>query len=297
MEHLFIVNPVAGKGKTLKIIPDIRGILENNSIPYRMEITRAPKHATEIAREYVMKHRNLRVYAVGGDGTLNEVLQGVAGSDASLGNVPSGTGNDFLKTFCSETDPLKILSGIIKAKPVPVDLCKMNDMYFLNIASAGFDADVVANAQHLKRFPLIRGKIAYIGGILLSLIKMKNYEATFYLDGEKIHMPSILLSAFANGRYYGGGMKAVPSAVPDDGLLDICMIEGMGRLKIFLFFPRFIKGNHTNMKEVTVKRCRSFRMVCPSPVHVNADGELFMLKELNIDVIEKGINFLIPENS
>lgn len=136
MEHLLIVNPVAGKGKTVKIIPDIKSIMEKHSLSYHMEITKAPKHATEIAREYVKKYRNLRVYAVGGDGTLNEVLQGVVGSDALLGNIPSGTGNDFLKSFTDETDPLAILSKIIKARPVPVDLCKMNDLYFLNIASA-----------------------------------------------------------------------------------------------------------------------------------------------------------------
>lgn len=107
-------------------------------------------------------------------------------------------------------------------------------------------------------------------------------------------MPRVLLSAFANGKYYGGGMKAVPSAVPDDGLIDVCLIEGIGRLKIFLFFPRFIKGKHVKMKEVSVRRCMSLRMVCSSPVHVNADGELFTLKEMNIEIIKKGINFLLP---
>lgn len=295
MNHLFIVNPAAGKGRTLKIIPEIKSLMERHSLSYHMEITKAPKHATEIAREYINTYRNLRVYAVGGDGTLNEVLQGVAGSDASLGNVPSGTGNDFLKSFCSESDPVVILSKIIEAQPVPVDLCKMNDMYFLNIASAGFDADVVANTQYLKRLPFIKGRMAYIGGILLSLIRLNNFRATFYIDDEEVHMPSVLLSAFANGKYYGGGMKAVPSALPDDGLLDICMIEGMGRLKILLFFPRFMKGKHTGMKEVTIKRCRSFRMACPSPVNINADGELLRLKEVNIEVIEKGVNFIKPD--
>ena len=295
MDHLFIVNPAAGKGKTLKIVPDIKELMESNSLSYKIEITKAPRHATEIEGEYVKQYRNLRVYAVGGDGTLNEVLQGVAGSDAALGNVPSGTGNDFLKSFCSEKDTMLILCNIINAEPVPVDLCKMNDMYFLNIASAGFDADVVANTQYLKRLPLIKGKIAYIGGILMSLIRLKNYEATFYIDGEEIYMPSVLLSAFANGKYYGGGMMPVPTAVPDDGFLDICLIDGRTRLKILRFFPRFIKGEHTKMKGVAVKRCRSVRMTCPSPVHVNADGELFRLKEINIEVIEKGVKFIKPD--
>jgi len=296
MDHLFIINPVAGKGRTLKIIPDIKELMEKHALSYRIEITKAPKHATEIAREYVKSNSSLRIYAVGGDGTLNEVLQGVAGSSASLGTVPCGTGNDFLKSLCSESDPFSVLPRIIKAKPVPVDLCKMNDMYFLNIASAGFDADVVANTQYLKRLPLIKGKIAYIGGILMSLVRLNNFKATFYIDGEEIHMPSVLLSAFANGKYYGGGMMPVPSALPDDGFLDVCLIDGRTRLKILLFFPRFIRGEHIKMKGVNVKRCHTVKMVCPSPVHVNADGELFRLNEVNIELIEKGLNFINPGN-
>lgn len=294
MKHLFIVNPVAGKGKALKLVPHINSLMEKLSLSYDVEITKAPKHATEIAREYIQLNKNLRIYAVGGDGTLNEVLQGVAGSHAAIGNIPAGTGNDFLKNFSKLSDPVKCLSEIIHTQPEPVDLCKMNDLYFINIASAGFDADVVANTQYVKRLPLLKGKVAYIGGILLSLIKLKNYTATFYIDDEEIHMPSVLLSAFANGKYYGGGMKAVPSALTDDGFLDICLVKGLGRLKIFRFFPKFIKGNHIHMDEVTIKRCRSFRMVSPSPVHVNADGELFELSEINIELIEKGVNFIKP---
>lgn len=294
MKHLFIVNPVAGKGKAIKIVPHINSLMDKLSLSYDIEVTEAPKHATEIARKYIQANEDLRIYAVGGDGTLNEVLQSVAGSNAAIGNIPTGTGNDFLKNFSKTSDPLKCLPEIIQAQPEPVDLCKMNDLYYINIASAGFDADVVANTQYVKRLPLFKGKVAYIGGILLSLIKLKNYTATFYIDNEKVHMPNVLLSAFANGKYYGGGMEAVPSAVTDDGFLDICLVEGMGRLKIFRFLPKFLNGNHIQMKEVTIKRCRSFRMVSPSPVHVNADGELFKLSEINVELTEKGVNFIKP---
>ena len=170
----------------------------------------------------------------------------------------------------------------------------MNDRYFLNIASAGFDADVVASTQHLKRLPLMKGKIAYIGGILLSLIRKKNIQATFVLDDETIVMKSLLLAAFANGRYYGGGMSPAPDAKPDDGFLDICLIEGMNRLKILMFFPRLIKGTHTKMREVTLRRCRSIVMESPQPVHVNADGELSQSTRAEIHLIPKGLKFIKP---
>jgi diacylglycerol kinase (ATP) len=290
--HLFIVNPVAGKGNTLKMIPQIEALMAKESLIYKIEITKAPGHASEIAREYLRNNSKIRVYAVGGDGTLNEVLQGVVGSDAYLGIVPAGTGNDFLKTFCTVTNPNILLPQLIHADPIDVDVCQMNDRYFLNIASAGFDADVVASTQYLKRLPLIKGKIAYIGGILLSLIRLKNIQATFYIDDKKVDMNSMLLAAFANGRYYGGGMMPTPEAEPDDGILDVCVIEGMKRFKIFRFFPRFIKGIHTTMKEVTTYRCRTIRMECPYPVHVNADGELFKLSSISIKVLHKALKFI-----
>ncbi len=292
--NLFIVNPVAGKGHTLKIIPEIEGLMEKHSLPYRIEITKAPGHASEIARDYIRDYRNLRIYAVGGDGTLNEVLQGTVGSDACLGIIPAGTGNDFIKSFCAIRDPLKLLPFLVHAEAVPVDVCKMNDRYFLNIASAGFDADVVASTQHLKRLPLMKGKIAYIGGILLSLIRKKNIQAVFHLDDEEIVMESLLLAAFANGRFYGGGMSPAPDARPDDGQMDVCLIEGMNRLKILLFFPRLIKGTHTKMRGVTLKKCQNIRMESPSPVHVNADGELSQSTSVDITLIPKGLKFIKP---
>jgi YegS/Rv2252/BmrU family lipid kinase len=294
MKHLFIVNPVAGKGHTLKIIPQVKSLMEKHGLLYQIETTKAPDHAGVIAREYIQKNKDIRIYAVGGDGTLNEVIQGMVGSDSCLGALPTGTGNDFIKTFCPITDPVKLLPFLIHASPVPVDVCKLNDRYFLNIASAGFDADVVASTQHLKHLPFMKGKLAYIGGILLSLINLKTIRATFCLDDEIIEMPSLLLSAFANGRYYGGGMIPAPDAKPDDGYLDICIIEGMTRLGILRFFPRFIKGIHTQMREVTLKRCRVLRMTSPDPVHVNADGELFRLKDIRIELIHHGIKFLKP---
>lgn len=294
MKHLFIVNPVAGKGKTEKMIPEIKALMEKHEYSYNIEITKAPKHATEIAHDYIQKYPELRVYSVGGDGTMNEVLQSMVGTKACLGVVPAGTGNDFLKSFCPLSDPSKLLPFLVQAEAVPVDVCTINDRYFLNIASAGFDADVVANTQYLKRLPYIKGKIAYIGGILLSLIRLKKVQATFFIDDEKIEMPSMLLSAFANGRFYGGGMIPAPDAVPDDGMLDVCLIRSMNRLKILFFFPRFIKGNHISMSDVTLRRCRSIKMESPQPVHINLDGELFESSEVNISLIEKGLMFLKP---
>lgn len=294
MEHLFIVNPAAGKGNTVRVIPEIEKLMEKLSLPYRIEITQAPGHASKIAEQYIKANSTIRIYSVGGDGTMNEILQSMVGTGASLGVIPAGTGNDFLKSFCAKTDPVELLPFIVHSDPIPVDVCRFNNRYFLNIASAGFDADVVAMTRHVKRIPFIKGKVAYIGGILLAVINLKKIEADFVIDGSKLHTKTMLLSAFANGRYYGGGMIPAPNAVPDDGLIDICIINDVSRLKLLRFFPRLIKGTHIQMKEVSIKRCRSLEMKSPKPVHVNMDGELFRFSEAKIEILEKSLNFIKP---
>ena len=294
MDHLFIVNPAAGKGNTLKIVPEIENLMKKLSLPYKIEITQAPGHASEIAEQYIMANKTIRIYSVGGDGTMNEILQPMVGTGASLGVIPAGTGNDFIKSFGMIKDPVKLLPFIVHSDPVPVDVCRFNDRYFLNIASVGFDADVVAMTGHLKRLPLIKGKVAYIGGILLAVIGLKKIESEFIIDGDELHTKTMLLSAFANGRYYGGGMMPAPSAVPDDGLIDFCIINDINRLKLLRFLPRFLKGTHTQMKEVSIRRCRSIEMKSPKPVHVNMDGELFRLSEVKIEILEKSLNFIKP---
>jgi YegS/Rv2252/BmrU family lipid kinase len=294
MEHLFIVNPAAGKGNTLKIVPEIENLMKKLSFPYKIEITQAPGHASQIAGQYIKANKTIRIYSVGGDGTMNEILQPMVGTDASLGIIPAGTGNDFIKSFSMKKDPVKLLPFIVHSDPIPVDVCKFNNRYFLNIASVGFDADVVAMTGYLKRLPLIKGKVAYIGGILLSVIGLKKIEADFVIDGTALNTKTMLLSAFANGRYYGGGMMPAPNAVPDDGLIDFCIINDINRLKLLRFFPKFIKGTHIHMKEVLIKQCRSLEMKSPKPVHVNMDGELFRLSEAKIEILEKSLNFIKP---
>ncbi|NLM27104.1 MAG: diacylglycerol kinase family lipid kinase [Clostridiaceae bacterium] len=294
MEHLFIVNPAAGKGKTLRMVPEIENLMKKFSLPYRIEITQAPGHASEIAGHYIKTNDSIRIYSVGGDGTMNEILQPMVGTNASLGVIPAGTGNDFIKSFSMKKDPFKLLPLIVHSDPIPVDVCRFNNRYFLNIASIGFDADVVAMTGYLKKLPLIKGKVAYIGGILLAVIGLKKIEADFVVDGSEMHTKTMLLSAFANGRYYGGGMMPAPNAVPDDGLIDFCIINDVNRLKLLRFFPRLIKGTHTDMKEVSIKRCRSIEMKSSKPVHVNMDGELFRFSEAKIEILEKSLKFIKP---
>ncbi|NMB95836.1 MAG: diacylglycerol kinase family lipid kinase, partial [Clostridiaceae bacterium] len=174
MKHLFIVNPVAGKGKALEYIPEIKRIFakRKNDI-YFIETTEKPGHAIELVKSYV-KRDTYRIYSIGGDGTLNEVLNGMAESDSSLAIVPAGSGNDFVKSLESystfDTTKSSLLNSLIDGMETITDIGKINDRFFINISSIGFDANVVYNAAKFKKIPFVNGLLAYTMGVLLTLV-------------------------------------------------------------------------------------------------------------------------------
>jgi len=293
MEHLFIINPVAGKGKALTFINDIKNLFVNSGNKYTIKITERPGHATEIAREYTKKG-SLRVYSVGGDGTLNEVINGMVGSNSSLAIIPAGSGNDFIKSIVGNNfDPKDILIRTVNGKVRLADLAKVNEKYFINISSVGFDAEVVYNTNKIKKLPGISGKLAYILGVIITLFKYNNNYLKVNIDGHCIETKS-LLTAIANGRYYGGGMLPTPNAVIDDGQFDICLISEVNRFKIFRFFPRFIKGLHGNLKEVSFYKGKKVTIECDRDLAINIDGEVNKVRKASFEIIPKGISIVVP---
>ncbi|NLL96304.1 MAG: diacylglycerol kinase family lipid kinase [Clostridiaceae bacterium] len=294
MHHLFIVNPVAGKGKALHITSEIESRFNGFDHTYEISVTKAPGHAEEIAKEATLRHDKVRLYAVGGDGTLNEVVNGIAGSETELGIIPCGSGNDAARSLYPVMDPAKLIKVLPMSYSVPVDLGRLNDRFFINIASIGFDADVVLNRNYFKGFPFISGPASYILGVLATLIKCKKYKLYITLDDKEPMEKELLLSIFANGSYYGGGMKAAPSAKTDDGILDFYLVDSCNRRKILRFFPLFRKGQHETMKEVTHTQGKRAVIESTSLFPVNIDGEVNMETRVSVEILHKNINIIIP---
>ncbi|MCM0646958.1 diacylglycerol kinase family lipid kinase [Clostridium swellfunianum] len=295
MKHLFIINPAAGKGKNLKLIPIIEEIFKNKEDKYFIEITKCAGHATEIAKSYSQKG-DYRIYSVGGDGTLNEVLNGMVNSSSSLAVIPCGTGNDFIKSIYNFSKNYKIedlLMKIINGKEKFIDLCTFNYRYFINIASVGFDAEVAYNAIKVKKFPCVGGMLAYIIGIIITVFKYNSYKLKINID-EKVLELDGLLAAIANGRYYGGGIFVAPKARIDDGLFSICAIEKVSRLKILALFPKVIKGTHEDIKEVSFYQGSKVRIESDKPVAFNIDGEITKGKIAEFKIIKNGIKIIYP---
>lgn len=295
LHHVFIINPIAGKGRAVQMIGAIKSRFKDFIQSYEISITEAPEHATEIAKKAASGGEAVRIYSVGGDGTLNEIINGIAGfPNVELGIIPCGSGNDVARYLYPVIDPLKLIRVLPVSTSRTVDLGRLNKKYFLNIASIGFDAEVVLNRRYFKRFPLVSGSMSYILAVLTTLIKCKKYNLKITLDNKKPIEKEFLLTIFANGSYYGGGMLAAPSAKMDDGIFDFYLVESLTRRRILRFFPLFMKGKHENMEEVELARGTKAIVESNNPFPVNIDGEISLETLISIDLLPKHIKVLIP---
>lgn len=292
MKHLFIVNPSAGKGKALKRIPEIENIFKKVNEEYIIEVTKKPGHATEIARNYSNKDV-YRIYAIGGDGTLNEVLNGMAESNCSLGVIPSGSGNDFVRSIAGVDTRDNIVCRMVHGKEQYVDLGRIGRRYFLNISSIGIDAEIAYNAREFKRLPFISGHMAYLLSIFTTVFKYNSKQIEFQIDDKRIKEDTLLI-AVANGIYYGGGMKIAPKADLYDGIFDVCHVRKVSKGKILRLFPKVIKGEHDIIDEVSFYKGRNITITCKEEFTINIDGELSRVKKVDFEVIPRGMKIIVP---
>lgn len=292
MRHLFILNPIAGKGKTLKLIPDIHAYFRDSGKEYIIETTEYPGHATEIASRYSSRE-DFRIYSIGGDGTLNEVLNGMAGSGSSLAAIPAGSGNDFIKSIIGSRPLKDMIKSVVEGLERRIDLARVNDKYFINITSLGFDAQVVQKTLNFKKLPLISGKLAYMLGIITAVMRCENHYMEIAIDGNLIKTKALLI-AIGNGKYYGGGMLALPEAEIDDGLLEICLVEEKKRLDILHLFPRYMKGLHGSIPGVHFHRGTHIEIKTEQPAPMNLDGELLVVERAAFEIIKGGLSFIAP---
>lgn len=286
---LFIVNPKAGNGHALKAINQIEYICNSKKINYNIALTKFPEHATKIASEN--KNNYGKIIAVGGDGTVNEVLNGMIDGKSSLGILPCGTGNDFAKTIYSTTDINKILHTLIDSHSKKCDIGKCNDKYFINIASVGLDADIAHKVQRSKK--ILKGKTSYLLSLTTTLLGYKSKPLRIKIDNTIIE-DDTLLTTISNGKYYGGGVMPTPNANIFDGNFDICHIRKLNKFKIPFILHKYLKGKHENIKEVSFFRGKTIEIESDNTFAVNIDGEIFTAKKIKFSLKENYINLIHP---
>ena len=290
MKLLFIINPIAGTGNTRDAIPIIDKFCSSRNIEYAVYQTKKPGEATQVVRDACKEYS--AVIAVGGDGTVLEVTNGLTGTGIPLGILPLGSGNDFARAvnipsgFSNIKEALKIIAD----KPaVPVDLASYNGRAFLNIASIGFDAEIIRDLHKVKRF--IKGKSSYFVSVFVKFLTYKPKKVEYIIDGSRV-VKNTFLAAICNGICYGGGMKVNPNGSITDGLLDIIHIEPVPRYKIPILLFKFMKGEHLSLPVVETFKCKEVTIKSDNALEVNVDGECaaatpvtISLKPLFINVI------------
>lgn len=277
----FIVNPVAGSGYAAKAWNQIEKELIKRELVYTMMYTDHPEHATELAREAASKEDCTTVVAVGGDGTAYEVACGLLGTDVGLGIIPVGTGNDFIKSIATPSKPLEALEFILSHPARPADVGKLNDRMFLNVCGTGFDVTVLDSMTAAKKYA--RGIWPYLIGLILGIAHYKPVHVRFSADGETQER-DILICSVANGRYFGGGIQICPDARPDDGMLDMIVVENRPRWMIPFYIPGLLLGKVLSFKITTHKRCREFTILSKG-MRLNVDGEILSMDEARFSVL------------
>jgi len=275
-----ILNPVAGRGRARKAKDLIVKTLSEYGVEFDLEETQAHNHAIEIARQAVNGDYDL-VIAAGGDGTVNQVINGMAGSNIPLGILGCGTGNDFAAMIGMPKDTALSIKRIIEGHTRQVDFCRVNDKYFISSVGAGFDGAVAYTVNHSFRW--IRGMAAYILGVFKTLFSYKQHSVRLTIDDQTYQFKALLV-AVNNSTTYGGGIKINPEAKIDDGLFDVCAAKNLNFLEILLCLPLAVKGAHQNLKKVMMLKGSKVVLESESPLYYQLDGEVFQDKTLEFTI-------------
>ena len=295
VRHIFIINPSAGKGRggIRKLEEDIRAL----DILVEILYTRESGDACRIAREAAESREPVRLYACGGDGTLNEVVNGAAGFyNAAVTNVPVGTGNDFLKIFGPDFRArFSDLKALAAGPQTAMDLIDCNGHLGIDIVCTGVDARIAVDKDGYKVLPLVSGIGAYILSLIVNVL-FKPIAVPTVVDCGDLHFEGeTTIVCVCSGRYYGGGFMPVGDNMPDDGVLETLVIPKVSRLTFFRLVGEYGKGKYRDYPELIYHRRGNGTVVRGERELVAVvDGEPVRSRELNIRLSDKKVNFFYP---
>ena len=302
MKHIFIINPAAGKDNSFA---NIKKTLENKErkVDYELYETKAPGDATAYIRQYCTEHAEpVRFYACGGDGTLNEVVNGVVGfPHASMTCYPCGSGNDFVKYYGGK-DVFWNLEELLEAPSEYIDLMRVGDKYAINATHFGFDSAVAETMMKVRRKKIIGGKNAYTTGIVVSVFKAMKNACRVKVDGEEINPAgNILLCTIANGQYVGGAFRCAPRSLDNDGLLEVCLVKPISLLKFVSLIKVYTEGTHLDdarfAKILEYRRGKKIEIDAPEGFIYSLDGELICNNHFTVEMVPNAIRFAVPKSA
>ena len=296
MTHLFIINPAAGsKNRTEDYREKIKAACEKRGLTYKIQISHAPGDCRKLARAAAETGGNYRIYACGGDGTLNEVVSGAAGYDnVSVTVFSGGSGNDFVKVF---DDPKAFfdLERLLDCEEASFDLIRVNDALSLNICSVGLDARIGTDVSRYKRLPFLHGFNAYAASTVVNVVKGIAEHYVVEIDGQTIDAEQTMICV-CNGRYYGGGFNPIPEADLTDGMLDVLLVKKVSRAQVPMVIGKYKDGRYKELAHLaTYYRTDRVKIICDKETPVNVDGECLMAQNVEFSVAKEKIRFFYPK--
>jgi len=289
MQIEIIANPIAGGGKAARALETVKKILDSTNEHYSINWTRFPGHGKEIASE--LESRSEMVVAVGGDGTVMEVLNGVSSQETKVGIIPAGMGNDLARCLGIPEEIARATEVLTGGKRAKIDLGS-DDGELFNFMGVGFPADVVRNVEKIRN-GFTRGKPVYLIGLLRSIGNLSSYEVKLKVDGElKTGRASAVF--VANCRYTGGGIDLIPHANFQDGLMDVAVIEEVGRLELVMALRKVYSGNHVDHPKIKFFRARSISLETRNQLPEMLDGDLKGSTPSKLTVVPEARSLMVP---
>lgn len=302
MRHIFIINPKAGKkDQTARIYEMADRLREKHGLDCTCMLTDRPRGATEMARTLAASGEELRIYACGGDGTVHEVANGIAGfPNAAMTVIPSGTGNDFLKNFGGDEKKFFDAENLWDGDAQQLDLIDCNGEYCLTIACCGIDARVAESVHSFDGPAWLDGQGSYIAAIIPNFFGSPiSRRWVISLDGGESIRGEYALASLCNGRYYGGGFFPVPEARMNDGVLHAVLIRKVTRMEFLRLVGPYSKGEHKKLPErlVRVTEAKELRVAAQEgeeDLVYCLDGECFRSREIVMRMADVKLNFFGP---
>ena len=301
MIYHFILNPKSGRTRKYHNVEvAIKSACKKRALNYHIYYTTCPGDAMEYVASMVrISQDRQRFICIGGDGTINEVVNSAPCNDnVEFGVIPSGSGNDFIRNFTNK----KLFEDIeaqLDGDTISLDLIKCNDVYSVNMVNIGFDCAVARKASQLKKSKLIPARFSYIAGLIVTAFHKIGTKMKITFDDGEVIERVLTLTAIGNGRYCGGGFCAAPKAKLDDSILDMCIIEKISIFKFLTLVGSYKKGKHLEdkraQKVMSYRRLDHFKMEFEKPVPVCLDGEIKGFKNIDFSVVPNGFKFVIPK--
>lgn len=300
MKFIFVINPMAGEGGAaaeIRRAADLTAEKENCEF-YE---TAAPGDATCFVRKKCEElcGETVRFIACGGDGTINEVFNGAVGfENAEVTCYPCGSGNDFVKVF-GGAEKFKNVEALLSAPVRPLDLLKVGDRYSVNVVNFGFDTTVAITINKEREKTGHGNKNAYTKGVVTALVKSMNNACTVSADGEVLNgSGKCLLCTLANGQYVGGSFKCAPYARTDDGLMEVCLIDPISRLRFVKLLGPYTEGKHLDDGSfadiIHYRRAKTVHVRAPGNFAYSLDGEIIFSNDFTVETVPAALRFACP---